>query len=259
MAAKNIELQTQAADITTLIARCEDTSPATLPLDKSFESLDRVEDFLREHPEEQARIARYVGETLIHHAGGRWEAPKPNSEDGDEPVVTKLAIIPKARFRPAGVTAKALRWSRSVIRDDVERYDIEHRRAALAGQLARLPEELEALRADIGQLTGYTPDALDDRSDVLTAVEEALVALITKPAPRDEFRRTRARAVLWLGDLVQRRIGGEWTVCEDHKGELGEFEVDGWAPSRPVNNVAPQNRGIFARTLPLLYQRGKAT
>ena len=55
-------------------------------LDQSFESLDRIEVFLRAHRDELARVASYIGQTLIAHAGDKWEAPKTNSEENPEPL-----------------------------------------------------------------------------------------------------------------------------------------------------------------------------
>jgi hypothetical protein len=239
-----------------LAERCAAIRPQTLPLDRSFESLDRVEDFLRYRPEHKALVTSYVGETLIAHAGGRWESPKVGSDDGTDPLITKLSIIPKARFYPSEVVAFALLSPNWFIRDAVEHHDIDLRQKTLAALVANLPAELEALRDDIVTFTGRTPPPFDDSSGVLATVEDTLVSVLA--SGRDVVRRVRNRVVLLLGELVLRKIGGEWSISQDTRNDtVGDIQAHGWSPRRVVGNVGPQNRGLFVNTLPLVYQRGR--
>jgi hypothetical protein len=78
--------------------------PELLPLDRTYASLDRVEDYYRLVLDAQApgarkgareRVARYVGATLIEQAGGRWAL---DPYEGESMTVTGMRAVPGAVF-----------------------------------------------------------------------------------------------------------------------------------------------------------------
>jgi len=59
----------------------------------------------------------------------------------------------------------------------------------------------------------------------------------------------RTRVIFLLGDVVQRAIGGSWTVCEEYNNaDLGEFQSHGWAPSNVIRNIGPHRPPDLIKT-----------
>ena len=204
-----------------LTAAIEAGSPQTLPLDKSYDSLDRLEDFFFAHLEDQldANVGSYVGETLVANTGARWDPPRKADDRGRWGVIA-LPLIPKARFQPARLMMNVRRVRATLgLRDRTERYDIPRRRAALEALIANRDRELEGLRADLVELVGTAPPALDGGDETLAVLEQALKQLVAIHAPREQARRVRTRVILLLGELehgshsVQRIDRSAWTTC----------------------------------------------
>jgi hypothetical protein len=228
-------------------------NPALQPLDYSYESLDRVEDYLREvidtQPTEvravtELRIARYLGQTLIHRAGGRWARRR---SDAADLAVTGLPELggfgwlprdPVVQFRNARVAG--------LLRDTTEKYDVPRREGELVQRGSAIDAEIDGLRDDIHRLTDHAP-VLDRELDSLDSVEAALRLLISTSAPREVRRRVRGRAVLYLAAVMIRALGpGPIALCKDpHDGDFGELIVHDFAPMTLVRNTNPRSRAHF--------------
>jgi hypothetical protein len=219
--------------------------PALLPLDLSYESLDRLEDYYRiclegnATPDEQKQLrgslSRYLGATLIEHTGGVWKIVRGSVE----PLVGKLPQVTGkgSELDPAGPVLDFKRTrSPGWLRDATERWDLALRRRQLATLMAHTDDELAKLRDDVEELTGIQPSVLDGNPGALAAVEAALKRLITANAPRERRREVRSRAVLFLGTVVMKAVGhGEWMLCDDaDNSNFGEFTVNDWAPSNTI-------------------------
>jgi hypothetical protein len=250
-----------AAEIAALTAAIEAGSPQTLPLDKSYDSLDRLEDFFFAHLDDQldANVGSYVGETLVANTGARWDPPRKADDRGRWGVIA-LPLIPKARFQPARLMMNVRRVRATLgLRDRTERYDIPRRRAALEALIANRDRELEGLRADLVELVGTAPPALDGGDETLAVLEQALKQLVAIHAPREQARRVRTRVILLLGELVQRAIGGSWAVCEEYNNaDLGEFQSHGWAPSNVIRNIGPQRPPDLIKTELSMVIKGRS-
>lgn len=218
--------------------------PELLPLDLSYASLDRLEDYYRLRLEAPAsgdelkrlrdQLPRYIGATLIERAGGAWAL---RGTDPPEPVVTRVPGVKGRDFEPLGpvLDFKRLR-SPGWLRDATERWDLAARRHALAALVARIDAEIAELRRDVEQLTGTRLQVLDGSPDALAAVERALRRLVEIGAPRDQRRQVRQRAVLLLGSVMAAALGGgEWSVCDEAaNADFGELTIRGWAPSNAL-------------------------
>jgi len=232
--------------------------PDLLPLDRSYASLDRVEDFYQACLEEatgasaslESRLACYVGATLAASTGGRWEPPRTKSDLGRASIVG-LPYLARAKFYPLDVVRNFKRTrSAGYLRDATEIYDIPVRRALLAHLVANSDAKLAALHFDLRDLLGRDPGALDGSADSLAVIEAALKQLLAANAPRDLLRRIETGAVLYLGQIVQRAVGGEWTLCEDpDDADLGQLQMHGWAPITVIRNVGPNSRPNLLQTV----------
>lgn len=234
----------------------------TEPLDLSFASLDTVEDFYRAalkqgaDAELQHQVATYWGEVLVAQLGGRWATDRDNMRH-----IIGLPKLKRSKALPDN-TANVFARSRrpGYLRDTAELHDIAARQQELEASLANRDEELAALVEDVRELLGAAP-ALDETEAFLDACEEATRAALKQGAPRELLRRLRRRVVLYFGDVVQRRIGGEWSVeTTPNQRDLGEFTVGGWAPAgmiRRVVKASPPHR-LTGELERLLKRAGKS-
>ena len=238
------------------------------PLDLGYESLDRVEGFYRQHLEEgstsiaealDARVASYVGETLVRSAGGAWAPPLAKADMG-RPSVVDLPNLPRARFYPIDVVRTFKRTlSPGYMRDATEVYDIPARRRYLDRLVANSDATLDQLGADLDDIVGR--DTPDDGPESVAAVEDAFKKLVGEHAAPDRVRRLEDGATLFLGQIVQRAVGGDWSLCEDPEdADLGQVRISGWAPISVIRNVGPQSHpGLLQSTLDLVIRaRAKA-
>lgn len=203
--------------------------PELMPLDLSYESLDRLEDYLRLVLEERLpaersvvldRASAYVTATLARQAG-------------DVPAVVS------GQFEPADVVRELQPSHVGTVRDRIERVDVAFQRRRLNELVEDLDATLLGLRADVKALTGKDPGALDGSRANLVAVGKALVAAEERDdVPREQLRRLSRGAIVYLGSLVQKRAGGEWSVQESARDiRLGWWKLGSWYPETVVNDV----------------------
>jgi len=220
--------------------------PDLLPLDLTYESLDRVEDLFRDIIEGKAGgapvdsteplVAAYLGQTLIDRAGGKWGVGGARDEFPGRPCVADLPQLGRFRFFPHQ-TAKAFRLYRAagLLRDETEPYDVARLRERTQRELRDVEREVEALRADVGELTG-APAELDFSLDSL----DPLARAVKKVSGRDPWRRMRTRAALYIGETARRLAGrGDWTLCEDPVNvHYGHLRVAEWSPTATIVSVS---------------------
>lgn len=247
----------------TLAALRASVPEGTRVLDGSYASLDALEDWLATSSSAGAlewQAAAYLGTTLVQHAGGRWDVGRSGAEL-DEPCVTGLPEIPRARLFPGSVVRGFLRLrTPGHLRDTIERYDLPHRRAQLKAWVARTDLELDALRRDVSAHTGREL-VLDDSPECVAAVERWLSDAIGPGVGRDERRMLRARVVLYLGAVVRRTLGEvPWTICSDPKDvDFGQLVIDRWCPMAVVRNVVPKaGSGVLQHNVSAMLQ-GRTT
>jgi len=225
-------------------------SPEFLPLDFSYESLDRLEDFLvdaatRETVDEELynRVGRYIGQMLVKRAGGKWDYSRLKNDFPGEPLIIALPLLGKRRFFPmAPVDGFRYHHMPGSLRDATEPYDIPHRRRQMFARIACLDAEIEALRAEVRQRLGPAAADLDYSFDSVDVLERALLVALSAHPSRDQRRCLRTRAALYLGTLLQRALGGGvWSLCEDPLDvDFGELVMHDWAPYTLVKNVNPK-------------------
>lgn len=237
-----------------------------LPLDLTYGSLDRLEDFFATylsgdgaHFELQQAVTAYVGETLAANTTGRWDPPRTRDDLGAA-CITGLPALRTERFHPLDVVSNYERLrTPGYLRDATELYDIPLRRRELVGLLNRGPEVLAGLSTLAGELLNTAPIELDDGEEALAAVEEAIKRFRVLPPSRDALRRLNTALTLYLGQRVQRAVGGEWAVCNVARhGDIGQFTISGWAPLSVVRNVGPNSRPGLLNDVIQLVIRGRA-
>jgi hypothetical protein len=217
------------------------------PLDLSYPSLDRVEEYYRSilgstkdpHELEQIEnsIGHYVAATLIEHTDGEL-AVAPSKTP--QPAV-KVSGISKRMFEPLGPVYTFKRFRpRGVFRERTECWDLPQRRAELKRMLASRDKELAHLQRDVERIAGKRIAKLDGTKRNLGMVEEAWrsVALNGTLAERGAMK---ARLVLLLGTLLVDAIGsGDWSVVEDPTdADFGEWEVARWRPAQ-ATRIGPK-------------------
>jgi hypothetical protein len=238
-------------DVAALTARIERERPQVLPLDRTYASLDRIEDFYRSLLEAaadggkdvDAQVASYVGATLAAATGGRWQAPRTKADMGRAAIVG-LPHLTRARFYPLDVV-RTFRRTRSAgyMRDATEIYDIPRRRAELERLVADSDAVIARLRADLADILGRDPATLDGGRASIEMIENAFKQLVASNASPDLMRRVENGALMYLGEIARRAVGGEWTVSEDPDADdVGQFRMHGWAPVMAIRNVGPQSR-----------------
>ncbi len=239
-------LRDQAAELTALRAA------VGVPLDLSYESLDRLEDYYRGVLEKSSdlkalkvvneRCARYVGATLAEHTKGTWAR-------STEPGIPAPSIaVPALKKRNFIAIAPVLNYRRlripGLFRDETELWDLPLRRAALQQLVARSKTELASLSKDIGDLAGRVPAKLDGSAKSLELVETTLKAVAGRGVTHARRRQVQQRVILLLGTLIAEAVGkGQWEVVEDPKySNFGEFRIAGWSPApivRAIDAKAP--------------------
>lgn len=215
--------------------------PGLLPLDRTYASLDRLEDWLLlvldgqakgSKKEAMERAVRYAGETVIAQTGGRWASGAPDAEL----AITGQRGAPAVKALPSHSVARVERWRWSgTLRDELERQDVELQRRTLAELTADLPATLARLRADLKAFTGEDPGPLDPDA-ALGPCSVALPRLNVATAPRELRRRIRQGAAVAMGEVLQAGLGrAEWTV-EDHPRDidLGAWTLFGLRLSNSV-------------------------
>ncbi|MGE0323299.1 MAG: hypothetical protein AB7K71_17410 [Polyangiaceae bacterium] len=222
-----------------------------LPLDLSYESLDRLEDFLYlvvdgklkgDLAKLWSRAGRYVGSTLAERVGGTWAASKSDKKA----VVTKLPGAAKAELSVGPIVADVMRLRHHFVgylRDDTECYDLALRRRQLAELLSDPPARFRAVREDVKALTGTDPGELTGSLGSVDAIEQALKQAVNARAPRAQRRRLRANTILYVGTILARARKATWSVNE-RIGDptFGWFKVGTWAPAQTVRFVAPESQ-----------------
>lgn len=236
------ELEALTADVTK-VGRKD-----LLPLDKSYASLDRVENYYTlvldkkvkaDASKAEQRVARYAGATVIAQAGGRWAA---GSDDSDPFVVTKLRAAPKAVYLPLLRVGEIESYRLpGLLRDRTERHDLELQKQTIAALTGDLRGTLARLRADAKELTGSDPGALETLAD-LSRYERALVDVKAASASRELRRRIRNGAAIAIGNLMQAELGpATWTVEEDPRNiDFGAWTLLGARLSNTVERVDPK-------------------
>ncbi|GDX82148.1 hypothetical protein LBMAG42_39590 [Deltaproteobacteria bacterium] len=245
------------------VARVED--PNLLPLDLTYDSLDRLEDYfllvlggtVTADDGLATRMARYLGDTLIKNAGGCWEGA------GDERVVARIPRVRKEGFDALGPILEFRRLRiPGAVRDLTVIWDVAQRRRELAAATADPDANLGSLREDIEALTGADPGPLDDGTPAaLAALEEALKTLIIQKRTREARRRVHTRAIVYIGALFLRGLGrGGWSVCESPRDiDFGKFHAGDWAPLSAVRRVTPQQpAGLLQKNLETIIEARKA-
>lgn len=226
--------------------------PQLLPLDSSYESLDRLEDYLalvldRRVPTDaaivQQRAIRYVGTTSVECTGGRWSLPR--VDDKHDPLcISKFPDAPKAELLPRGRVREFARLrTPGKIRDEVERFDLPLQRARIQELASSKDRVLAELRADATRLSGRDPGPFEGAPASMAALEETLIASRRAEVGRDVRRRVRRAAELYFGLMLQERLGpAEWTVCEKVGHErFGVPMIYAWWPSIPVHAVGSRS------------------
>jgi hypothetical protein len=222
-----------------------------LPLDRSYASLDRVEDYYAlvldkkvkvDAKRAEQRVARYAGAVVVEQAGGKWAA---GPDDGVDPfVVTKLRAAPKAVYGPLHRVSEIENYRfPGVLRDRTERFDLELQRRQIAELTGDLRGTLTRLRADAKEQTRTDPGALESTAD-LTKYEAALAAVKAPNASRDLRRRIRTGAAIAIGNLMQQELGAaSWSVEEDPKNiDFGAWTLFGVRLSNTVERVDPRTK-----------------
>jgi len=228
-----------------------------LPLDRSYSSLDAVEDHLLGALPGQdktardrlvSRVERYVGATLVANAGGTW-AMHHGPRRRIEPCVTKLPELRRYEFEPAYAVNVAARTRRpGALREETEIYDVPHRRRQGDKLLATSADELAAFADDVRGLTGRAI-TLDLGLGTLDDVQEALTRLAVTSPTRDRRRQLWNRAALYMGAvLVHAAKRGRWALCIDPKRmEFGHLLLDDWCPMQSVRVIGPDSRPDLLR------------
>lgn len=221
--------------------------PQLLPLDQSYESLDRLEDFLRLVFEGRVRVdadkarergARYFGATVAARTGGAWGLA---TDDAYDPLcVSGAPAAPDAEIVPALVVAEFEDSESGWLRDSAERFDIELQRRLIAATVANKSGVLAELRADIKKLTGSDPGALDGAVDSLPLLAKALVAADEESVSRELRRKVRNAATFYIGCAIEKRLGADaWSVDDEFgTSDFGRWRIFGRSPQTPVEAVA---------------------
>jgi hypothetical protein len=258
--------QTVSDELAALAPTIKQQRPKSLPLDYSYASLDRVEDFYQSRLDADgssdtldSQLAYYVGATLADSTGGRWEPARTKSDLGRASIVG-LPSLGKLKFYPLDVVLNFKRTrSSGYLRDATEPYDLPLRREALEQLVSNADERIDDLRSDLRDLIGRDTGAPDGSPESLSVIEEGLKKALATNASRELLRRLENGATLYLGKLLQQAVGGQWRVNEDPQdANLGQFEVNGWAPIAIIRNVGPQSRSNIIQTALQLAIKGRS-
>jgi hypothetical protein len=224
-----------------------------LPLDRSYESLDRLEDFLAlvldkrvraDVATVQKRCARYVGATACERAGAKWALA--SDDDFDPLAVTGFTGAPAAELVPAVPVAEFADTRRTGwLRDATERFDLPLQRRLIAAMVANRDGVLAELRADMKQLLKKDPGPLDGKLDSLTPLYDAVLALDADTITREQRRKVRREAIFYYGCVLEQRLGkGEWSVDADAgTAQFGYWTIFKKWPELQIDAVGgPRNK-----------------
>jgi hypothetical protein len=230
-----------------------------LPLDHTYESIDRVEDFFRLVLDgklsgqtvevTESRVARYLGQTLVDRTGARWELAGAKDELPGQPCVKALPHLGKFAFFPHQ-TAKTFRLYRTEgsLRDETEPLDLARLRERTSRQLRELDREIETLRADVQKLLGTTVK-LDLSLGSIALVERAA----KRVQGREAWRAFRSRSALYIGEVARRHAGSlQWALCEDPvNAYFGHLRLREWSPTATMEGLSPKpgGEGVLERTV----------
>lgn len=232
--------------------------PDLLPLDLTYESIDRVEDLFRDIVEGKAsgesvdtaepRVTAYLGQALIEGAGGSWTEGGARDEFPGRPCVADVPHLGRFRFFPHP-PAKRFRRLRiaGLLRDETECYDLARLRERTERQLRDRDREIESLRADLRDILGQ-PAELDFSLDSL----DPLARAVKKVSGRDPWRRMRTRAALYIGETARHLTGrGDWTLCEDPVNvHYGHLRIGEWSPTATIVSVsAPGDDDLLRKSV----------
>lgn len=235
-----------------------------LPLDRSYASLDRIEDYSRlvlDRKKKAGRaraescVARYVGGVVAEQADGRWRAGTARTEA----FVVKLRAVPRVVHQP---------WLRvgeienhrmpGLLRDRTERHDVRLQRRLIDGLTRDIPGTLARLRRDAQEQTGIDPGVLESTAD-LSRHEPAVAAVKSASASRELWRRLRASAAIAIGQLLQAQLGAApWMVEENPRDiDLGVWTLFGVRLGHTVERVDPRTRpdGLRQRVEKMIASR----
>jgi hypothetical protein len=221
-------------------------------LDRSYASLDRVEDYLLgvvsgkitgDKGVARGRVARYAGAVLAERAGGSWATRK---KDEDAMCITAFPGYAQQECEPDAIARSIMKMGRvrlGCLREDIEVCDLPLRKQQLAA-LTRDPDaRVRELRDDIEAITGKEPK-LDFSPASVDVVEAAIQKMGDGDASREQRRRVRSATVVYLGAIAVRGLGrAEWKV-KDKVGVVGfgHFSIHDWEPEENIRSVVPASR-----------------
>ena len=167
-------------------------------LDRTYESLDRVEDHFGlvldgkvKEPKAKAkkRVVVHVGETIVAQTGHANGA------------LAEHAVAYYEQWRLSGL-----------LRDRVEKDDVALQRKHLAELAADIDATNALLRRHVKELTGNGPAAIDTVA-ALAKLDDAIVRLRKADRPRELRRGIHRALVVVIGGLMQAELGpAEWRV-----------------------------------------------
>ena len=232
-----------------------DAADRSGPLDGSYASLDRVEDYFGAAADNGGeslvrRVEWYVGTTLVESAHGVWTM----SEDVGgrwRPHIGQLPELGDYAFLPALVVNQFMRTRRQrVLRDWTEVYDVPYRRQATDHLLAKAATELAALQEDIREVTGKSVK-LDLSMAKLDVVQEMLTQLVGGQASRDRVRAVQERAMLQVGAVFKSKVKrATWKLCVEPENEaIGQLLLDDFAPLVVIRKISARNDRSFLREI----------
>jgi hypothetical protein len=224
-----------------------------LPLDYSFESLDRIEKLYGLVLDRElacqvdwdifaTRIGSYLGETLQKRIGGKWSFCRKRTDiNYGMPCLRQIPGLPKTYcFYPMVVVAGYGRSRRpGWFRKEVEEKDIERIRKQFTLFIAEMDLGLEDLKRYIDGLgipelppLDYSLESIDHLEHVLSL---ALDQKIEPPAAG--FDWLAEQVARYMGNVRRRHAGGEWSLCEDPQDiHYGRPQIVFFCPASIVEN-----------------------
>lgn len=207
--------------------------PELLPLDDSWEALDRLESYYALvldgeiagdlDPDILAtRIGRFVGETLRKRVGGKWSfCRKSRDINYGKPCLTAIPGLPKSYcFLPLVVVAGYRRGRRlGWLRKETEINDIEKLRASFARFLDEKEARLGALSSYIESLARQELLPLDFSLESLERLEKLLVLALDEEValPSTGLEGLSDQISIYMGEFYRQSCGGDWELADDPK------------------------------------------
>jgi hypothetical protein len=219
-----------------------------LPLDLSYASLDRAEDFYLLVADKQVsldkertkrRVARYAGATLVEHAGGEWAA----GDNERVPAVTKLHAAPHALVEPMARVWELEKFRYSGwLRDRIERNDVELQTTLITDLTGDPGGTLTELRAAAKALAGSDPGLLDATA-ALDRYQPVLAQAVLAGTSRELRRVIQRGTAIAIGELLQAELGrSAWTVDDDGRNvDFGAWSLFGINLTNLVERVEPED------------------